>query len=201
VDAVSEGDADEEEEDAATGGNGRPAAAPAGEEDGPPRQTRPAPIARGGGVKIRLGFRPERRRFGTDRTDRGGARRITTRRRGDSGRGGDRFGGKGGGNDGDDETEGAEEEEGGGGCGVWFCLVRVGFGTLGGLVGNKSCSGGVGLGGWLGAVALRDLTRPASRPGTRRDSCWRRRADLAANKLSVKNILGKPLLPTHIRFL
>lgn len=43
VDAVSEG-AEGEEEDAASSGNGRPAPAPAGDEEGPPRQTRPAPI-------------------------------------------------------------------------------------------------------------------------------------------------------------
>jgi len=82
-DAVSEGaEEGEAEEDAARGGNGRPAAAGWAEEV-PPRQTRPAPIA-GKRVEIGLGFRPERRRFGADRTDRGGARRIQTRGRGDS---------------------------------------------------------------------------------------------------------------------
>jgi hypothetical protein len=92
VDAVSEGADEGDEEDAVSGGNGRPAAAPAaGEaEKGPPRQTRPAPIARKQ-VEIGLGFRPEQRRFGADRTDRGGGRRIQTRGRGDSGCGGDRF--------------------------------------------------------------------------------------------------------------
>jgi hypothetical protein len=70
VDAVSEG-AEEVEDEAVCGGSGRPAAAPAGEaEEGPPRQTRPAPID------------------GRDRarvpTDRDGARWIPMRLRSDS---------------------------------------------------------------------------------------------------------------------
>jgi len=56
--------------------NGRSVVAPAAGE-GPPRQTRPAPIV-GKWVEIGLRSRPERRRFGADRTDRGGARRIQT---------------------------------------------------------------------------------------------------------------------------
>jgi len=62
--------------------NGRSVVAPAAGE-GPPRQTRPAPIV-GKWVEIGLRFRPERRRFGADRTDRSGGRRIQTRGRGDS---------------------------------------------------------------------------------------------------------------------
>ena len=56
--------------------NGRSVVASAAGE-GPPRQTRPAPIV-GKWVEIGLRSRPERRRFGADRTDRGGARQIQT---------------------------------------------------------------------------------------------------------------------------
>ena len=112
VDAVSEGaeEGEAEEEDAASGGNGRPAVAPAGEEDGPPRQTRPAPI--GGGSRSGKGSAPS----GGDsaRIGRIGAGRAGFRRDGVGIRGaeGDRFGGiwGRGGNDGDDATEEEEEE-------------------------------------------------------------------------------------------
>jgi len=74
VDAVSEGaEEGEAEDDAASVENGRPAAGET--EEGPPRQTRPAPIAEKR-IEIGLGFHPERRRFGADR---GGGRRIQTR--------------------------------------------------------------------------------------------------------------------------
>jgi hypothetical protein len=70
VDAVSDGADEVEEDEAASGGKDRPAAAPAGvAEEGPPRQTRPAPI--GGRDRARVPPRATTILPGSDGSGRG----------------------------------------------------------------------------------------------------------------------------------